>query len=193
GVLGLIDKPAHAEPSEFFAQERIDQPTIAGENFGPIELGETIGLALRFGRIVELGEGVVLEHEAHAQTNQLLGEPIVAVDVDLERERRPGLQADVNEAKLRIEEVIVEDVLLPWLGDETRPIFAGDEGKGVAGFLSAEDADEPAFDALIAHEPLRPLVLLEGALAIEISALVFTRPTLGMFHEPFGPLRRQNL
>ena len=96
----------------------------------------------------------------------------------------------MNESKLRIEEVIVEDILLPWLGDETRPVFAGDEGKGVAGFLSAEDADEPAFNALVTDEPLGPLVFLEGAFAIEISAVVFARPALGMFHEPFGPLRR---
>src|SRR3989442_1468113 len=105
---------------------------IALQDFRPIELGKAIGLALGLGGFVELREGVVLEDEPHAQTNQLLGEPVMTVDVDLERKRSPGLQANMDEAKLRIEEIVVEDALLAWPGDESRSLLARNECKGIA-------------------------------------------------------------
>jgi hypothetical protein len=40
------------------------------------------------------------------------------MDVDLERERCPGLQADMKKAKLWIEDVVGKRALLPWPGDE---------------------------------------------------------------------------
>ncbi|HEY3788611.1 MAG TPA: transposase [Urbifossiella sp.] len=53
------------------------------------------------GEVVDLSEGVVLLDEADAEAKQLLGEPVVAIDVDLQRERRPRLQSDVDEAEFR--------------------------------------------------------------------------------------------
>src|SRR5207302_11287578 len=86
-----------------------------------------------------------------------------------------------------------EDACVTRLGNEMRPFLAGYEGEGVARFQGAEDADESAFDALLADQTLGPLVFLKGAGAIEISALVFASPALGMLHERFRPLRRNNV
>src|SRR6185312_15569313 len=99
----------------------------------------------------------------------------------------------MNEAELRIEEVVIEDTLLSRLGDESRPLLAGNESEGVAGFQGAEDTDEPFFEALFANERLGPLVLLEGAGAIEIGALRLACELLGMSDEPIGPLRGKGL
>ena len=155
--------------------------------------GETVGQALGLGGVVELGEGVVLLHEAQFLLHHLLGQPFVAVDVDLDRERQPGLQADVDQAELRIEEVIVEHALLPGSADELGPFGAGHECEGRAGFLGAEDADESLGDALVADEVLGPLVLAELAGAIDVGAAGLLRPALGVLDQAVGVLGRDSL
>ena len=114
----------------------------------------------------------------------------MAVDVDLDSERQPGLQADVDQAELRIEEVVIEDPLLPGSADELRPFGAGHECEGRTGFLGAEDADESLGDALVADEVVGPLVLAELAGAIHVGAAGLLRPALGMLDQAVGVLGR---
>ena len=125
-----------------FAQQRIDLPCPTIQDFGPVELGEAIGQALGLDRVVELSERVVLLYEAQFLLHHLLGEPFVAIDIDLDGERQPGLQANVDQAELSIEEVVIKDSLLPESADELRAIGTGYECKGRTGFLSAENTDE---------------------------------------------------
>ena len=122
GELGLIDNPMHGVASELFAQQRIDLPYPTIQDFGPVELGEAVGQALGLDRVVELGERVVLLYEAQFFLHHLLGEPFVAIDIDLDGERQPGLQTNVDQAELGIEEVVVKDPLLPRSTDELRAI-----------------------------------------------------------------------
>jgi hypothetical protein len=63
---------------------------------------------LRLDGVVELGEGVVILDEAETPPAHLAGEPFVAVDIDLDGERKPGLQAYVEQAEVDIEEVIID-------------------------------------------------------------------------------------
>ena len=93
----------------------------------------------------------------------------------LESIGRPGLQADVNEAQLRIEEIVVKHALLPFIETKRRPFLRRAEVKRIAGFHRAEDADQPAFDALLANQAFGPLVLLEGTGAVQIGAAAFLR------------------
>ncbi len=58
-----------------------------------------------------MGESVVLLDEADAGLLQLPGQPVVTIDVGLEGEREPGLQAEVEEAEVQIEEIKVHDPL----------------------------------------------------------------------------------
>ena len=129
GELGLVDHPPHVVDGEFLAQQGIDSPGIASQDARPIETSEAIGLGLRLGRVVEFKECVVLLHEAQPQTRQLLSEPVEAVHVDLQREGSPGLQANVDESQLRVEEVVIEDALLAGTGDQPRPAFTGNQLK----------------------------------------------------------------
>ena len=163
----------------------------AVEDFRPVELGEAVGDALGLVGVVELGERVVLLHEAQFLLHHLLGQPFVAVDVDLDGERQPGLQADVDQAELGIEEVVVEHPLLSGSTDELGPFGAGHECEGGTGFLGAEDADESLGDALVADEVLGPLVLAELAGAILVGAAGLLRPVLGMLDQAVGVLGRQ--
>ena len=89
----------------------------------------------------------------------------------------------MDEAELRIEEVVIEDALLAGLGDEARPLFVGNEGEGVAGFLGAKDADESGFDTLLADQLLGPCFFLEETGAIQIGSAGLASESLGMFDQ----------
>jgi hypothetical protein len=193
GELGLIDDPADVVSRQLLAQQRVDLVGVAIEDFGPVEFGEPIRLTLGFGRFIELGKGVVLDDKAQAKTDQLLGEPVVAVRVDLECERRPGLQTDMDQAQLRVEEIVVKNALLPRPGHKLRPLLAGNEGERVAGFLSAEDADEAFFDAMFAKESFRPRLFFEGAGAIQIRSPRLASDVLGVLNEGLGELRSDDV
>src|SRR5262249_55501136 len=114
--------------------------------------------------------------------------PLRAIDVDLDGEREPSLQADGDQAELGIEEVVVEDPLLSGSADELRPIGAGDQRQGGAGFWGAEDADESLGDALVADEVLGPRVLAERAGAILGGAAGLRRPFPGLLDQAIGVL-----
>ncbi len=143
---------------------------IAVQDLRPTEPCEAVGQTLRLGRLVDLHEGVVLEDESGLATGQLLSEPVVSVDADLQRERGPCLQTNVDETEIAVEKIPVKDPLLPRSGDEPGSLGSPDQIERVAGFQSAEDADETGLDALFAKEPFGPLILAEGSGAIEIGA-----------------------
>ena len=125
---------------------------------------------MSLGGVIELCERVVLLHEAQFLLYHLLGQPFVAIDVDLDSERQPGLQAHMDQAELRIKEVIIEDSLLPGSADELGPFGARHECEGRTSFLSAEDTNESLGDALIADEVVGPLVLAELPCAIHVGS-----------------------
>jgi hypothetical protein len=183
GELGLIDDPMHGAAGELFSQQRIDLPCPTIQDFRPVELGKAVGQALGLDRIVELSERVVLLHEAQFFLHHLLGKPFVAIDVDLDRKRQPGLQANVDQAELGIEKVIIKDPLLPRPTDELRTIGTKYECKGMTCFLGAEDADEPLGDTLIANDVLGPLVFAELASAILVYAACLPSPALSVLDQ----------
>jgi hypothetical protein len=66
----------------------------------------------------------------------------------MHRQRKPRLQAYVNQPEVPIHEVVVEDEALAAGGlDERRPL-APAQGKGAAGFDRGEDADQPLLDPI---------------------------------------------
>jgi len=87
GEFGLIDDPVHGVAGEQFVEQRIDLACPTVEDFRPVELGKSVGQALGLDRVVELCERVVLLHEAQFLLHHLLGQPFVAIDVDLDGER----------------------------------------------------------------------------------------------------------
>jgi hypothetical protein len=107
----------------------------------------------------------------------------MAIDVDLDGERQPGLQTNVNQSELGIEEAIIKNPLLPRPTDELRTIGTRYERKGRTRFLGGEDADEPLGGALIADEVLCSLVLAELASAILVYAAGLPGPALSVLDQ----------
>ena len=94
----------------------------------------------------------------------------------------------MDQAELRIKEVIIEDSLLPGSADELGPFRARHECEGRTSFLSAEDTNESLGDALIADEVVGPLVLAELPCAIHVGSAGLPRPALGMRDQAVGVL-----
>jgi hypothetical protein len=68
-----------------------------------------------------------------------VGEPVVAVEVDLDGEREPGLEADVEEAEAAVEGVEVEEEALAPRGADDRPPLPVGEAKAAARLDRGED------------------------------------------------------
>ena len=85
-------------------------------------------------------------HEADTLVVQLSGQPIVAVDIDLRGKGEPGLNANVTQAELRIEEVEVQHALRPPGESEPGPALAIEKLDGATILHAAEDADQPLED-----------------------------------------------
>ena len=81
------------------------------------------------------------------------GEPIPAVDADLDGEGDPGLQADVHEAELTVEEVEVDVQAGAVGGFESEDVVAAEEAEGAADFDASKDADEPFSDVVFFDDP----------------------------------------
>ena len=95
----------------------------------------------------------------------------------------------MDEAELRIEEVVVEHALSAGLRDESRPTVARHEYERIAGFQGAEDANESGFDALFADQLFGPMVLLERTVAIEIGVASLGGDGASVFDEAVAVLR----
>ena len=95
----------------------------------------------------------------------------------------------MDKAELRIEEVVIENPLLPGSAHELRSAGARYECEAGAGFQGAEDADESLGDALVPDEALGPFVLAELAGAIDVVTTGVLRPVAGMSDQAVGVLR----
>src|SRR5713101_7701215 len=186
-VFGLVDDPVIAlalEPG--LAEQGVHRARPAVEDLDPAQPREAIGQGLRLGRVIELGEGVVMLHEADARVEELPGQPVVAVDVDLGGEREPSLHADVAEAEFRIQEVEVEDALGPAGEGEPGPTIAVAEFDRAAGLLAAEDADEALAETAFADLLLHEVFLAVASLKVDIRGTLPSSEVFGVGDEEFG-------
>src|SRR5262249_41376079 len=151
-----------------FAQQGVDLTGPAVQDLDPVQAGETVGQRLRLSRVIKLGERVVVLHEAAADVGELAGQPVVTVDVNLGGEREAGLNPNVTEAELRVEEVEVEDALGPAGENEPGPAVAITEFDRAAGLLTTEDADQPFAESACADLLLDEVFLAMASLEVDV-------------------------
>jgi len=192
-VFGLVDDPVIAlalEPG--LAQERVDLTRPAIQDLDPAEPREAVGQGLGLERVVELGEGIVVLHEAAARVVELPREPVMAVDIDLRGEGEPGLDADVAEAELGIEEVEVENTLRAAGEDESGAALAIAEFDGAAGLLAAKDADEALAQAARADLLLDEVFLAVVPLEVLVRGAVLGGEVFGVANDECGFFLRED-
>ena len=98
----------HQAPVVVLAEDRADRTTERGVAVeGAMQLlgREGVGHGLGTRPIVDPHEGVVGHGVADAVGGQLAGQPVVAVAVELQAERRPGRDAQIDQAQLGIHEI----------------------------------------------------------------------------------------
>jgi len=87
------------------AKARRDRATARGQTIkGDMQLvdREGVGERLRLGAVTEGAERIVEWFDGDAGLPELSGQPVVAVAVELQPERRPGRDAEITQTELRI-------------------------------------------------------------------------------------------
>ena len=108
----------------------------------------------------------------------------MAVEVDLDGEREPGLEADVEQAEAAVQEVEVEEEALPpRRADHRTPLPIG-ESKAAARLDRGEDAHEAVGDPVAAGDLAGALVLAHGGLEVLPGTTRALRHLVGVRPEP---------
>jgi hypothetical protein len=144
-------------------------------------------------RVVQLHEGVVDLLEADALLHQLPRHVVVAVDVDLARERRPRLQANVHEPQFLVEVVVVEDALRHRPRSEARTPVAGGEFERAARLHDAEHADQSVGERRIVESLPGPGVFVDRTGMELVTPTGSFGRALGVLDQTIRPTRRDRL
>ena len=188
GELGLIADPVMATQFlEFLGQERIDLASVFLQDFRPGQLDETVGQTLGGLGVAQLREAVVGLLEEDILLLHLAGQELMAIDINLTGERSPGLQTDMHQAEVGIEEVIIKDALRHSARHKNGAFIGIAKFERRTGFLDAQDADKTLLDVVLVALALGPGVLVDVALKIQIRSTELGRVILGMLHETLGP------
>jgi hypothetical protein len=107
GVFGLRRHPVVLAAVQHIAQLRHDLPGVSVQDLRPLQVGESIGQALCPWQVLDPGEDVIDFRVFDTAGGQLASEPLVPVEVDLDLQREPSLHANVDEAQIAIDEVVV--------------------------------------------------------------------------------------
>ena len=188
-VLGLLNRPIVAalfEPG--LAEQRVELSGPIRHLPNPRQPAELVGQPLSASRRINLDKGVVALAEADSLVGQLLGQPVVAVHVDLDRVREPSLQPDVHQTEVGIDAVVVEHSLRTVGKDQLGPPAPMTELDGAAGFLAAEDGHQPRANSVPPDQVLDEAFLAKLSLPILVGPAGLLRQGLGMLHQPVGQL-----
>ena len=120
--------------------------------------------------VFQLQEAVVALPIAQAGGVELAGQPLAAVDRNVDREREPGLQAEVHEPELAVLqiEVVVQALLSPSAELQHSPLGIAVNFVGEAGFHGTEDTNQAFLDA-VAFCNLASQAFLGDASRVEVA------------------------
>lgn len=143
GQFALVADPIVAMGGQDRVHEGIDASGEGLQDSGPVLAGHVAGKALGLGQVVDPREGVIQPVILDGMAVHLLGEPGMAVEIDLDGKGHPALQADMHQSELAIEEVEVEEATLAGSDLESRPPISLNDLEAAAGFEGLQDGDKP--------------------------------------------------
>ena len=79
---------------------------------------------------------------------QLASEPVVTVEIDLNRKGEPGRDSQMHETEFGIYEIEVQAQTLTPGTDQAGTLLSRDKPEALAGFHRSQDADEPLSDPI---------------------------------------------
>lgn len=191
-VFGLLDDPVvtvGAEPR--LTSQGIDlvSPTI--QLADPTQVDEPVGELLGLGNVIELSKRVVGLGEAELAMGHLACQPVVPVDIDLDRVGEPRLQADVDQAEVGVKAVVIEDALGSVGETQLRASVAVSEFDGAAGFLAAQNGHQTFAEPVLADQISDELFLAASALQVQVRSAGGCGGLLGVQDQGFGLLLQE--
>jgi hypothetical protein len=139
-----------------------------------------IGQALGIVRISNFDKGIIKLLEGYMPAAHLDGEPFVAVDGDLNNEREPGLDADMDETEYGVEEIIIDAEALAMRGKDAGAADAVADFKGRAGFQFGKDTDQAAGNVQFSRDAACFIVLTDVAREVLVKTVMFGGCIFGM-------------
>lgn len=152
----------------------------------PGQAEEAVRLPLGGLGIVQFQEAVVLLDKAGPLLGQLLGQPVVPIHVNLNREREPGLDPHVHSSKLRVQKVVVQDTLRATRERQARLALAVAEFHRAAALQAAQHRDQATGQLPLADRLVDQLLFGVLALEIPVRSAFLSGCRLGVFDQPLG-------
>ena len=192
--LALIDNPVVLEVPQDIAEEWIDDVGDAPERSDPVlSVEKGVSELLGAAEIVDRDEGVVTLTMGDAGLVELLRQPVVAVDVDLDLEGKPGLDAEVDEAEAGKDVVEVDEEALPPGALELRSALAVGDLKRSTRLNGGEDADEAVGDLVPTSDDAGEILFTGVASEIAVRPADLSGDGLGVRLDALGLARREVL
>jgi hypothetical protein len=94
------------------------------------------------GDIDDAGDDIQIDDSFDSRPIELAGQPLVAVEADLDGEGKPGLQPHVQQAQLAVEKVEVQGQAFASRGDDLGPVFPIDHLEALTGLDGGEDGNQ---------------------------------------------------
>jgi hypothetical protein len=193
GVLRLIGDPVVVHHRQQVVEQRIEPSSEAVQGRGPVESSELVRETLRPLRTRDRDEGVVAVAEHQAQSLHAASQPLVAVDVDLHREREPRRSPHVDEAEHGVDQVEVVNQALAPCRLQVRTICAHGQAKRLHRLDGTEDTDQPASNTVLAGDLSRELLLAHESGEIPVRATCVLGYQLRVGLQAAGDVERQLL
>jgi len=192
GEFGLVGNPIMMHAFEQVSQQRIDPAGERFEQAGEVFLvGEMIGKTLGARAIVDVHKGVFDLRVADAVLRHLAGQPFVAVDVDLDRERKPGLDAHVHETELAVDVVEIHAQTTRRTRGQTWFALPVLQLETMAGLNAREDANQSFRDPVALCDLPRPFFLAHRRVEINIRPPRPAGNFLGVIRDAVRTQRRE--
>jgi hypothetical protein len=135
--------------------------------------------------MAQIDERVVVLDKAQPPVGHLPRQPVVAVDINLHGVGKIRLPAEVHQAEVGVQPVIVQDPLRTAGEDQPRLAFPVSQLHGGARFRDAEDGHQAHVEAVFADQLVDEFLFLESALAIFVGAALLPGDVLAIFDQRF--------
>jgi len=168
GVLGLVDDPVVLHAAQDVGEKGIDTFGELREDCGPALVYEHVGQFLGPNTVIDAKQCIVGAHEPDARGREPTSEVFVTVETDLDHEREPGGDPNVNHPEGFVDEVEVQTQTLASGRDDLGFAVTGQHFEAVACLNGRQDTDQAVVDTVAL-----------GDLAGEV---IF--PTVGVYAQP---------
>jgi hypothetical protein len=186
GKFGLIGNPVIRHSGQKILGQGIDLSGEGGQDSRPVLFHQAVGEPLSPFKIVDLAKGVIGFNERKPVFTHLFGQPLVAVDIDLDLKGKPGLEADMDPPELPVEKIEVVEQAFSKVVGQAGPPFAGNQFKGRTGLDGGQRADQTLGQAVFLDDPPDEFLLVARSRLIDKRSSGPLGDGLGVGLEPLG-------